>query len=219
MLDGSTPKWLKFLERRIPWLAIPGIGLLFITLQALGFLLVMSDPVWELRLALDPLAVLRGLQLWRLVTFLALPLSMSWLWVIFVLWFLYFVFSTIESEWGSFKTTLYVLVSVVVTITFSLTFDYPVTSVRHFESTMFLAAASLFPETEILVFGIVPVKMKWLAWLSLAFVALELVNGGWLDRFFIVAIYSNCLLFFGPAFLSRLHQWKRRRDFRKGMGR
>src|SRR5205823_2070717 len=140
---------------------IPGIGILFITLQALGFLLVASDPIWMLRLALDPDAVLRGHEYWRLITFLALPLSMSPLWVIFVLWFLYFIFSSIETEWGSFKTTFYVLVSVVVTIAFSFAFNYPVTQVSHFESTLFLAAASLFPEMEILLFFVVPVKMKW----------------------------------------------------------
>ena len=54
-----------------------------------------------------------------LVTFLALPLSLSPIWAIFVLGFIYFTLNSIESRWGSFRTTLYVLISILFTIAFS----------------------------------------------------------------------------------------------------
>ena len=95
MWNGKNPGWLQFLEKRMQWLAIPHIAILFVTLQALGFLMVMSDPIWIDRLALLPSAVLQG-QYWRLVTFLALPLSLSPIWVIFTLWFIYFILNILK---------------------------------------------------------------------------------------------------------------------------
>jgi membrane associated rhomboid family serine protease len=213
---GRAPSWLKRLERHLQWLAIPNIAILLVTLQGLGFLLLLSDPIWRVRLALLPEAVKAG-EVWRLITFLSEPLSDSPIWVIFVLWFLYFVVNTIEEQWGAFKTTLYTLISILMMITFSLTFNYPVANIQHFESSLFLAAAALFPEMEVMLFMVIPVKVKWLAWFTGALVAWEFLRGGMLDRLFLIAIYSNYLIFFGPAIYERIRLWARRRKYRRGL--
>ena len=96
MFRNQDPKWLRTLSRRLKWLAVPNIAIIFITLQVMGFLFILSDPVWFERLALIPERVLQG-EIWRLITFLALPLSLSPLWMIFTLWFLYFILNMIES--------------------------------------------------------------------------------------------------------------------------
>ena len=216
MISGQTPAWLRFLERRCSWLAIPNIAVLFVTLQGLGYLMVMSDPIWVERLALFPDRVLQG-EFWRLVTFLALPVSLSPLWVLFALWFLYFILQSIEATWGAFKTTFYILFSILVTIAYSFAFQYPITQVTDFESTLFLAAAALFPESQISLFMILPVKMKWLAWLTLALLLIRLFQADWIERGYILAIYSSYLLFFGPAALERIKQFIRRERFRRKM--
>jgi membrane associated rhomboid family serine protease len=213
---AQSPRWLDRLERVLGWLAIPNIAVIFVTLQALGFLMLSSDPIWLTRLALVPEMVSAG-EYWRLVTFLALPVSMSLLWVIFSLWFLYFILNMIENEWGAFKTTLYVLVSILVTIAFSFAFDYPITTVSDFQSTLFLAAASLFPEFEIRLYFAIPVKMKWMAWLSIAFLLYKFFNSGTLGKLYLIAIYSNYLIFFGPAMLGQVKQWVRRENFKRKM--
>ena len=207
---------MKFLERKLGWLAIPNLAVILITLQALGFLFVMMDPIWILRLSMDPTLVLAG-EYWRLVTFLALPLSTNPIFVIFVLWFLYFVVSAIESEWGAFKTTFYVLISYLLMIAFSFTFQYPITQISGFESTLFLATAALFPEMEVQLFLFFPVKMKWLAWLTMALVLFNFIVGSWIERGYLLAIYSNYLVFFGPAQLYRIKQSQRRRKFHSDM--
>jgi hypothetical protein len=217
--DGTSPKWLRVLEKRMQWLAIPHLAIIIVTLQALGFLMVMSDPIWITRLALIPAAVTQGGEYWRLITFLALPLSLSPIWVIFTLWFLYYIINTIEYEWGPFKTTLYVLISIAVTIAFSFAFDYPVTDISKFESTLFLAAAALFPEMTVNLFLAIPVKIKWLAWLTLAFVGWDFIRSPWLERLYILAIFSNYLIFFGPAALNRMRLAFRRRQFQRQMRR
>ena len=88
MLDNQTPQWLQKAERKIAWLAIPNLAVTLVGLQVIGFILVMSNPAWYPRLMLQPQLVLEG-EVWRLVTFLCLPLTTSLLWLIFVLWFLF----------------------------------------------------------------------------------------------------------------------------------
>jgi hypothetical protein len=172
---AQSPRWLDRLERVLGWLAIPNIAVIFVTLQALGFLMLSSDPIWLTRLALVPEMVSAG-EYWRLVTFLALPVSMSLLWVIFSLWFLYFILNMIENEWGAFKT-----------------------------------------EFEIRLYFAIPVKMKWMAWLSIAFLLYKFFNSGTLGKLYLIAIYSNYLIFFGPAMLGQVKQWVRRENFKRKM--
>lgn len=212
--QGQDPKWLLKASRHLRWLAIPNIAVIFITLQILGFFSISTDPVWFERLALFPEAVLNGGQVWRLLTFLSLPVSSNLIWFGFALWFLYFVINLIESRWGEFKTTLYFLVSIAVTIAYSLVTGYPVTSVQDLSSSLFLAAAALFPELEVRLYFAIPVKLKWLGWLSLAFLILRFLQGNWLEKFYLMAIYSSYLLFFGPALLSQIRQYQRRREYR-----
>jgi hypothetical protein len=204
--DSRAPRWLLKAEKWFGWIAIPNLAILLITLQVGGFIFVNYQPEWALQLALLPDAALAG-EYWRFITFLALPLSTSPIWFLFVLMFVYMIVNLLEQEWGAFRTTLYVLVSWVLTVGFSVATGYPVLSAEHFESSLFLAAAMLYPDMPISLFFVIPAKMKWLAGVSIAFVVLEMIQGSWLDRFHILAIYSNVILFFGPAALFNLRAW------------
>ncbi len=214
MLYGQSPKWIDRLERFMPGLGIPNLVLYLVGAQAFGFLLGLYDPRLLSLLLLVPSLVLKG-ELWRLVTFLAVPLSLSPLWAAITLYFLYFIVNGIEEEWGEFRTTLYVLVAVVLTITFSFAFDFPIWSVRELQSTLFLAVATIAPEYQILLFFVLPVKMKWLAWLTVAYIVWALIVGTWLSRLYLVTMYANYLLFFGPYFVGRLKAFSRRQKFKR----
>jgi hypothetical protein len=216
MIDGQTPKWIDRLERLMPGLGIPNLALYLVGAQGLGFFLVLANPQALGLLILDPYLVLHG-ELWRLVTFLAVPLTLSPLWMVFALWFLYFIINGIEQEWGEFRTTLYVLVAVALTIVFSLVFDWRVWSIIELQSTLFLAAATIAPEYQILLFFILPVKMKWLAWVSVAFIIWSLIVSSWLGRLYLLVMYANYLLFFGPYFLGRLQAFRRRKKFQQDL--
>ena len=213
MLYGQTPKWIDRLERLMPGLGIPNLALYLIGAQALGFVLALYDQSSLGLLMVIPPLVLKG-ELWRLITFLAIPLSQNPLWMVFVLYFLYFIINGIEEEWGEFRTTSYVLVAVLLTITFSFAFNVPIWSVREMESTLFLAAATIAPEYQILLFMVIPVKMKWLAWLTAAYMVWALIVGTWLSRLYLLTMYANYLLFFGPYFLGRLRAFYRRQKFK-----
>lgn len=212
MLYGQTPKWIDRLERLMPGLGIPNLALYLCGAQGLGFFIVLANPQARGLLILDPYLVLHG-ELWRLVTFLALPLTLSPLWMVFALWFLYFIINGIEQEWGEFRTTLYVLVAVMLTIAFSFAFDVRIGNMLELQSTLFLAAATIAPEYQIMLFLVIPVKMKWLAWVSVAFIIWSLIFNSWLGRLYLLVMYANYLLFFGPYFAGRLQAFRRRKKF------
>jgi membrane associated rhomboid family serine protease len=214
MLYGQTPKWIDRLDRLMPGFGIPNLALYLIGAQACGFLLLLANPSTIFLLVLDPSLVLKG-EVWRLVTFLAVPPPLSPIWMVFVLYFLYFIVNGIEEEWGEFRTTLYVLVAVLLTIAFSFAFQWPIYSTTKLGSTLFLAAATLAPEYQILLFFVLPVKMKWLAWLSVAYIVFALIVGSWLSRLYLLTMYANYLLFFGPYFAGRLKAFYRRKKFQQ----
>jgi len=214
MLYGQTPKWIDWLDRRMPGFGIPNLALYLVGAQACGFLLLLANPGAILLLILDPSLVLRG-EVWRLVTFLAVPPTLSPIWMVFALYFLYFIVNGIEEEWGEFRTTLYVLVAVLLTIAFSFAFQMRIYSTTKLASTLFLAAATIAPEYQILLFLVLPVKMKWLAWLSVAYIVFVLITGSWLGRLYLLTMYANYLLFFGPYFAGRLKAFYRRKKFQQ----
>jgi len=207
---------MRRLEKALGWLAIPNLAAILITLQALGFLFTLQNPAWYGQLALVPDAVRAG-EYYRLVTFLALPVTQQPIFMFFSLWFLWFIVNTLEQEWGEFRTTLYVLVSILVTIVYSMAFSYPVGSVSHLQSTLFLAAAMLFPDYPVSFFFLFPMKMSWLAAISLIMTGVEFAQGGWLDRGHMLAMYSNFIFFFAPALAATakrlFHKWRHRGRF------
>ena len=210
-----TQPWLRQLERRLQFLAIPNIGILLVTLQVAGFILVTLDRAWMERLALLPAEVLGGAQYWRVLTYLAVPVSMNPLWALLSCWFLYTMMGVLEAQWGALRATLYTLSSMLTTVIFSLWSGYPVTSASDFQFTLILAMATLFPEMEVRLYFVIPAKMKWLAYLSVVVIGLWLLYGSWLDRLYYLAVYSNYLLFFAPVGLRNVRQFFRRRRFRR----
>jgi len=57
--------------------------------------------------------------------------------------------------------------------------------------------------------------MKWLAWVSVAFIVRALIMGSWLSRLYLLTMYANYLLFFGPYFTGRLKALYRRKKFQQ----
>jgi len=215
----QVPRWLELAEKKFGWLAIPNLGLFLIGLQAIGFAVLMlksgSDPVTTSSmldlLVLDPQAVFAG-QVWRIVTFLMIPLSND-IWMIFVLWFLYFVLNSLGHAWGDFKLTVYFLISWIGTVLASLLFNVPVDGFLFIESTFFFALATLVPDYEILLLFVLPVKIKWIALFSASLMILvPLLMEDWAYRLYVVVASLNYVLFFGPGFWAYLRmEMKRRR--------
>ena len=211
-------KWFQKLERKFGRYAIHDLMLYIVILNAVVFVLTLLVPQSELyaKFALDPAKVLEG-EVWRLVTFLILPPSTSPIWIVFTLYFYYLVGSNLENQWGSFRFNLYYLIGVLSTIAAAFIGFSPVTT-EHLNLSLVLAFAYLFPNYELLLFFLLPVKMKYIAWFNWAFLAFSIVFGPLPRKLGAVASVVNYFAFFGPDLIQSLKlRWityKNRKRFR-----
>ncbi len=95
--------WLDRLERRFGKLAIHHLTVLLVGAQAFGFVLSLARPEVLGRMALVPARVLEG-EVWRLITFLALPPAIHPVFLFFALYLLWLMGSALEAHWGPSAT-------------------------------------------------------------------------------------------------------------------
>jgi hypothetical protein len=205
---------LNNLERRIGFLAIPGLVRIVVMFTALVCVLAYTDPQFLSVLDLNPELIKRG-QLWRLITYIFIPKSpvtpgsmLSPLWAVVALWFLWFIGDGLERAWGAFRLTLYFIVGMIGTTIAAFAFGARFSN-GMLAASLFFAFAFFYPDEVIYVMFILPVKIKWLAWLSAAFIILGFITGSWADRIGLILAFSNFFIFFGPQLV---HQAKNRKD-------
>lgn len=191
---------LDKLERRIGFIAIPGLIRAVVALTALVFVLVLLNPGFDKFLALAPARIMRG-EVWRLVTYIFLPQTKSPLWLVLALWFLWFIGEGLERAWGAFRLTLYFVVGMIGTTIAAFIARDATFSNSMLLAALFFAFATLYPDEIIYVFFILPLKVKWLAWVSAGFMFYGFVVGSNSYRLALVAALSNYLIFFGPEFI------------------
>src|SRR5213080_3015937 len=190
--------WLDKLERRFGFLGIPGLIRSVIGFTALVWALMWLNPNFRFALDLDPARIRHG-EVWRLVTYIFLPQTLS-LWIILALWFLWFIGEGLERAWGAFRFTLYFLVGMVGTTAAAFFFGAKFSNGMLIAS-LFFAFARFYPDEIIYILFILPVKIKWLAWVFAAFLLLGFVVNPMSYRMALVAAFANYLIFFGPEFL------------------
>lgn len=125
-------------------------------------------------------AVLHG-ELWRLVTFIFVPSSSNALSLAISLYFYYFIGNLLEREWGTPKFNLYYLSGMVLTILVGIISSVArgggsIAGTDFISLSMFLAFAVLYPDLQVLLFFIIPIKVKWLAWLDAALFAIAFLT-------------------------------------------
>ena len=124
----------------------------------------------------DPQMVLRG-EVWRIVTYIFVPSTTSVFWLVVELYFYYWIGSTLEREWGTARFNLYYWSGVLLTVIGALLAsaitggNFAVAGTSYVNLSMFLAFALLFPNTQVLLMFIIPVKMKWLAYIDVGLFA------------------------------------------------
>ena len=206
---------LDRLERRLGFIAIPGLPRILVGFAALVFALAWLLPGFTSMLTLDPARIRHG-EVWRLITYIFIPQSLSPLWVLFALWFLWWIGAGLERAWGAFRLTLYFLVGMIGTTAAAFFFGSNFSNGMLIAS-LFFAFARFYPEAIIYAFWVLPVKVKWMAWLSAAGIVIGLLGGSWeyraavlvvgfvvnpmSYRMALVAAFANYLIFFGPQFI------------------
>lgn len=166
-------RWMNKLERKLGRYAIPNLMFYIIVLYIVGFVFDLIAPTFYYSyLSLDPAAIMHG-QVWRLVTFLIQPPpSNSWF-IIFALYLYYMIGRQLEYAWGTFKFNLYFFMGVIFNIiaTFIVYFMFGVAipmGTYYLNTALFLSYAALCPNQQFYFLFIIPVKVKWLAWIEVA---------------------------------------------------
>jgi hypothetical protein len=208
----QTPRFIDNLERRYHRFGIENLGLILVVMQAFGFFAYQISPLAKLKFMLIPELVLRG-EIWRVITFVSLPLSQDF-WIIIVLFFLYSIMQIMEQSWGPFKTTLYFLVGLLLSVAYSLATGLAIDTFMPLEMSLFFAVAALYPTTKVLLFFFIPVPMWILAVFQALIILYLMLVSDWLQRGYYAVVYMNYFLFFGLHHYQQINAWRRRRNWR-----
>ncbi len=230
-------KFINKLERKFGRYAIPNLTTYIIICYVVGYILMYMAPGLLRWLSLDVSQILRG-QVWRLVTWVISPPGSSniFFFVISILFFYYPLGTSLERTWGSFRYNLYIFSGMLFTILgafllYFLTggvldalFGGSIFSTYYISLSIFLAYAMSYPDMRILLWFVIPIKMRWMAYVYGAIILYQIISyvrmGAWFMAVPIVASLLNFVLFYiGTRDLYRYNpkEIKRKQEFKKAM--
>lgn len=212
-------KWLNKLEFKLRRYSIPNLMKYIVAAMAVIFVCDYLLPVDIYgTLALDMSRVAKG-EVWRLITFIFLPPQSSILWIVFSLYFYWMLGSGLENSWGTFRFNMFYLIGIMGNILAALLTGYATNT--YLNLSLFFAFAILYPDMELRLFMILPVKMKYLAILDAVLYVWMFIIGTWSTRLSILLSLANIILFFGSDLINYIRRdsqyWKTRYQFRKNM--
>ena len=214
-----------------PRFGISNLMIYIISGNVLIWLLGMMDRSGLLRglLSFSAEAIFTKGQIWRLVTFILTPPSFASgigdvILFALTLYFYYWIGSSLERQWGPGKFTIYYLSGMVFnilygTIIWLLTGLDPAIDATYINLSMFFAFATLFPDTLILLMFIIPVKVKWLAYLDAAIFVLAMITTRFPGNLLPLIAVLNYFMFCGGWLFdmlrpSRVQQKQKTIDFK-----
>jgi membrane associated rhomboid family serine protease len=190
---------LSRLDRRFGKYAIPNLIGYVVGGMALVAVLSALKPAFPEHLLLDMHAVRRG-EVWRLVTFLFIPPTGSPIWLLINLYFTWWIGSSLERAWGAFKLNAFYFMGALLTILAAVAVG-PMDNLW-LDSSMFIAFATVFPDATVLLFFIIPVRVKWLGILAALAALFFAAVGPWETRAAVGAALANYMLFFSDHWVA-----------------
>lgn len=196
--------WINKLERKFGRYAIPNLTIYIIVCYGVGYVLNMMMPASILYLILDPGRILQG-QIWRLFTWILVPTGGNILTVLIMMFFYYSIGTTMEHTMGSFRYNLYIFSGLLFTVlgAFILyfvqggfTMEGLYFSMYYLCLSIFLAFAACYPNMEVLLYFVLPIKVKWLAWVDVAYLLYTMIRGNLPIRVAIIASLLNFVVFY-----------------------
>ena len=207
-------KLMHKLERKFGRFAIRNLMMYIVIAQGLVFMVNYLMPesllVWRLMFVMP---LIRQGEVWRLISFIFLPTGGNVFFVLISMYFYMLLGSGLEGQWGAFRFNIFYLCGIIGTI-IAGTFTWFATN-HYLNLSLFLAFAILFPNFEIRLFFILPIKVKWLAAVYTVFLAYSLVINTMAGRIAILVSLINIILFFGKDFISLIKRWNDRRKWKK----
>ncbi|PWU10348.1 MAG: hypothetical protein C5B47_02255 [Verrucomicrobia bacterium] len=191
--------WKDRLEKRIGWIAIPGLIRYVAAANLLVFILEKLVPNYVGYLELDRVAILHG-EIWRLISWIFVPQTSNYFWILFAVLWLWFLGDFLESAWGTFRSNVFFWLGII-----GCTVGACIAGLGggifnwYLNLSILFAFATLDPDHPFYFFFVIPFKAKWLAWISLAFLVFLFVSLPLLDKLALLLSFSNYLIFLGPT--------------------
>lgn len=229
--------WLNKMERKFGRYAISNLTLYLIACYVLGYAIELTMPNMFSYLTLSPALILKG-QIWRLISWVLIPPSSPDIFTIIMLLFYYSLGRSLERTWGSFRYNVYILSGIFFTVigAFVLYGVLQATapgslalqampyyfSTYYINMSIFLAYAMSYPEMQVLLYFVIPVKMKWMGFLYAVLIGYDFITNAWPIRVVILASLLNFLVFFLSTRNTVAYhpkQVKRKREFQREVQR
>ena len=241
-------------ERKYGKYAIKNLTLYLIAGYVIWYMVSLVNPTLYGLLTFNPYMILHG-QIWRIVTWvLTMPEELS-IFTIIMLILYYQLGQTLERTWGTYRYNVYLISGLIFTVVGAivlyvvLTFVYKDTfssqtlgsyigayvSTYYINMSIFLAFAATYPEEQLMLYFIIPIKIKWFGVLYGAYILIDIYNAFSYARqigTYVLAIITtvlivmsllNFILYFislkknGGAFSAA--QAKRKRQYRQQVNR
>ena len=207
--------WISRLERKYGRFCIPNL----ISFIVGGQILVYAIELFVNQFVSSYLGLSRGLllmgQVWRLITFVFIPFSGGGpLSVILGIYFTWFIGSALEKEWGDFRFNLYFLLGMAGTALGCLVTGIPADTYC-LSLSLLLAFAMLYPEVQVLLFFVIPVRVKYFGLFAAAMWLFSFLTAGWLYKASYLLSMLGFVLFFGPQALRSVRAWIRREQWKR----
>ena len=226
-------------EKKFGKYAIKNLSLVLILCYVAGYVMELINGNFLSYLTLNPYAILHG-QIWRLFTWIIVPPGSPDFFTIIMLLFYYSIGNSLENTWGTYRYNVYILSGMLFTIIGSflwmgiqymmeggnieaayanLLFSYGSMyfSTYYINMSIFLAFAATFPNVQVLLMFLIPVKVKWMGILYGVLLVYDLFRGSFVIRIAIGSSLLNFVIFF---ITSRNHihmsprQIRRRAEFK-----
>ena len=177
------------LEKKLGRFAIKNLIYYVLGGYVVGYILYIlySRGVTDLyaMITLNPAMVMKG-QVWRLFTWvLTIPQALSF-WVIFMFLFYFFIGRSLEQSMGAFRYNIYMFsgwlfmtVGAMAVYWITAAAGTPISmnvSTYYINMASFLAFAVLFPDVKVYFFGILPIKIKILAWIDVGLLGISVLQ-------------------------------------------
>ena len=207
--------WITKLERKYGRFCIPNLINILIGGQILVYAIeLFVNQYISFYLSLSRSALFAG-QIWRLFTFVLVPFSGGGpLSVVLGIYFTWFIGTALEREWGDFRYTVYLLSGVLGTVLGCLLTGVTA-STYCLSLSLLLAFAMLYPEVQLLLFFVIPIRVKYFGVFAAVLWVFSFLGASLPGKLDYLLSMLNVWLFFAPMAYRSLRAWVRREQWKR----
>ena len=208
--------WFDKMEKKVGRYAISNLTLYLLIAYGIGYMTRFLMPELLQWLTLEPGLILKG-QIWRIVSWIFVAPAEKPIYFLLMVWLYYSLGTTLERTWGTFRYNVYIISGMLFTVigafvlygvlcaTYDAAFIGGQTllltgsglfSVSYIYMSIFLAFAVTYPDMEVLLYFIIPIKMKWMGLVYGVMILYGIISGSMVTRIAIIASILNFIIFF-----------------------